>query len=113
MTDDVVNTFFFFCRLYVRVFDVNGSSLPYPVESDEIVPAICPMTIVKLIETVMISSLTEEKVYLQRVPDQSLLTDMDAKLNAKYESETEQEKVAIEAGKFYAAKSAQFEAWYR
>lgn len=100
-------------RLHVKVFDVNGASLPYPAESDETVPAICPLSIVRPVETVMISSMTEDTVYLQRVSDQTALTDLNAKLFEKYETEGEQEKAVVEPGKFYAAKSAQFEAWYR
>ncbi|XP_065214372.1 maternal protein tudor-like [Planococcus citri] len=99
--------------LHVKLFDVEGKALPYPVESDETVPVVCCAPVLRPLENVVVSSVTSEKAFLQRPADQYAVNELNNRLFEKYDKEAEQDKVDVEEGKFYVAKSGQFEAWYR
>lgn len=101
-----------FRRLQVHVFDVNGTRLPYPAAIEETIPMLGPLPVLKCNESVVVSHITKENVYLQRVVDETYIVDQDTQLAEFYEA-GEQEKVAVEADQFYAAKSGRFETWYR
>lgn len=98
-------------RLLVYIYDINGSRLPYPVATEEIVPVLCPLPILRNYEKVVISHIDVDKVYVQRSDEQFLL-ELRNKLNEKYEA-GEQEKVHLSLNTFYAAKSRKFKFWYR
>lgn len=101
-----------FFRLHVLVYDIEGQRLPYPVAVEESIPALCPLPVLKYNDRMVISHITKEKVYLQRVIDETFIVDLADQLTELYES-GDQEKVVIEEGQFYAAKSGQFGSWYR
>lgn len=94
------------------LFNVDGCRLPFPNAVEENISPLCSMPILRYTEDVVISHIDKEKVYIQRVLDETYITDLGNQLVAFYDNQ-EEEKVPLETDKFYVAKSAQFGTWYR